>query len=69
MQLGIIISNKDPEIMWNAIRFANLCLNNNDEVTLFLNAHAVAYHEVDSPQYKLEELLKTFALSDGFLLV
>jgi len=69
MKLGIIISNKDPEIMWNAIRFANLCLNNDDEVTLFLNAHAVAYHEVDSPQYKLEELLKTFALSDGVLLV
>jgi uncharacterized protein involved in oxidation of intracellular sulfur len=69
MNLGIIISNKDPEIMWNAIRFANLCLNNHDEVSLFLNAHAVAYHEVDSPQYKLEELLKTFALSDGVLLV
>jgi hypothetical protein len=55
--------------MWNAIRFANLCLKNADEVTLFLNAHAVAYHEGDSPQYKLEELLKTFALSGGVLLV
>ena len=53
----------------NAFRFANLCLNNGDDVTLFLNAHAVAYHEVDSPKYKLEELLKTFALSDGVLLV
>jgi hypothetical protein len=69
MKLGIIISNKDPEIMWNAIRFANLSLNNNDEVSLFFNAHAVAYHEVDSPQYKLEELVKTFVLSGGVLLV
>ncbi len=69
MKLGIIISNKDPEIMWNAIRFANLCLNNDDDVSLFFNAHAVAYDEVDSPQYKLEELVKTFVLSGGVLLV
>ena len=69
MKMGMIVSAKDPEILWNAFRFANLCLNNGDDVTLFLNAHAVAYHEVDSPKYKLEELLKTFALSDGALLV
>lgn len=69
MKLGIIVSTKDPEILWNAFRFANLCLNNDDDVILFLNAPAVAYHEVNSPKYKLEELLKSFALSDGVLLV
>ncbi len=69
MNMGIIVSTKDPEILWNTFRFANLCLNNGDDVTLFLNAHAVTYHEVDSPKYKLEELLKSFALSDGVLLV
>ncbi len=69
MKMGMIVSANDPEILWNAFRFANLCLNSGDDVTLFLNAHAVAYHEVDSPKYKLEELLKTFALSDGALLV
>jgi uncharacterized protein involved in oxidation of intracellular sulfur len=69
MKVGIIISNQDPEIMWNAIRFANFCLNENDDVSLFLNAKAVEYDKVDSPQYKLEELLKTFVLSEGVLLV
>jgi hypothetical protein len=54
---------------WNAFRFANLCLKNGDDVILFLNAHVVAYHEVDSPKYKLEEQLKSFALSNGVILV
>jgi len=69
MKLGIICSTKDPEILWNAFRFANLCLEKMDDVFLFLNAGAVQYQDVDAPQYKLGDLLKTFALSDGVLYV
>lgn len=69
MNLGIICSTNDPEILWNAFRFANLCLDKGDDVSLFLNAGAVEYHKVDTPQFKLEELLKTFALSEGILYV
>ncbi len=67
MNIGLICSTTDPEILWNAFRFANLCLEKMDDVKLFLHGGAVAYHEVDSPQYKLEELLKTFTLSEGVL--
>jgi uncharacterized protein involved in oxidation of intracellular sulfur len=68
MHLGLIISTRDPEILWNAVRLANLSLEKGDEATIFLNAHAVEYFKVDSPQYQLEKLFKTFALSDGRLL-
>ena len=67
MKVGIVCSTKDPEILWNAFRFANFSLEKMDDVFLFLNCGAVAYHEVDSPKYKLEDLLKSFALSDGVL--
>jgi uncharacterized protein involved in oxidation of intracellular sulfur len=69
MKLGVICSTNDPEILWNAFRFANLCLDKEDDVFLFLNTAAVEYHKVDTPQFKLDELLKTFALSEGVLLV
>lgn len=69
MKLGIICSTNDPEILWNALRFANLCLDKGDDVSLFLNAGAVEYQKVDTPQLKLGDLLKTFALSDGILYV
>ena len=47
MKIGILISTNDPETLWNAFRFANLCLNTDvtNEVSIFLNAKAVAYEE------------------------
>jgi uncharacterized protein involved in oxidation of intracellular sulfur len=69
MHLGLILSSNDPDILWNALRFANFSLEKGEDVTILLNSHAVDYHKVDSPQYKLEELFKTFALSEGRILV
>jgi len=69
MHVGLILSNNDPDILWNALRFANFCLEKEEEVTILLNSHAVEYHKVDSPQYNLEELFKIFALSEGRILV
>jgi uncharacterized protein involved in oxidation of intracellular sulfur len=69
MHLGLILSNNDPDILWNAMRFANFSLEKGEDVTILLTSHAVGYHKVDSPKYNLEELFKIFALSDGRLLV
>lgn len=70
MKLGILISTGDPETLWNAFRFANLCLNTDvtNEVTIFLNSKAVAYEEADSKQFNIKELAKTFVLSEGKLM-
>ena len=69
MKVGVIISNNEPEILFNGVRFANFCLDQGDDVTLFFNARAVEYHKVDTPPYKIEELVKTFVSSEGVLLV
>jgi sulfur relay (sulfurtransferase) complex TusBCD TusD component (DsrE family) len=70
MKIGILISTSDPETLWNAFRFANLCLNIDDtnEVMIFLNSKAVAYENFDSEKFNIKELAKTFALSEGKLL-
>ncbi len=68
MKIGIIISTNDPETMWNAFRFANLCLDRMDEVRIFLNAKAVHYRGADSERFNTEELVQTFVLSEGKLL-
>ncbi len=68
MKIGIIISTNDSEIMWNAFRFANLCLDRMDEVQIFLNSKAVHYEEADSEKFNIKELVKTFVLSEGKLL-
>ena len=70
MKIGILMSTNDPETLWNAFRFANLCLESDfkNEVTIFLNAMAVEYEEADSKEFNIKELAKTFALSEGRLL-
>ena len=70
MKFGILISTADAETIWNAFRFANLCLNTDvtNEVSIFLHAKAVEYGSCDSKQFNITELAKTFVLSDGKLL-
>lgn len=36
MKIGIIFSNSDPEILWNALRFANTVLLEEHRVKVFL---------------------------------
>jgi tRNA 2-thiouridine synthesizing protein D len=70
MKIGIVISTGDPETLWNAFRFANLCLNTDmsNEVTVFLNAKGVTYEEADSKQFNIKEQAKAFVLAEGKLL-
>ncbi len=70
MKIGILISTGDPETLWNAFRFANLCLNTDvtNEVTIFLNSKAVAYESADSEKFNIKELVKAFVLAEGKLM-
>jgi uncharacterized protein involved in oxidation of intracellular sulfur len=68
MKAALIVSNPDPEIIWNAFRLANLMLNEDDDVSIFLHGSAVEFRRHDSQQFPLNLLAKTFALSEGVLL-
>jgi uncharacterized protein involved in oxidation of intracellular sulfur len=70
MKIGIVVSTEDPETLWNAFRFANLCVNTDftNDVSIFLNAKAVVYEKANSEQFNIKELAKSFVLSEGKLL-
>jgi tRNA 2-thiouridine synthesizing protein D len=36
MKIGLIISNTDPELVWNALRFANTAILEGHPVKIFL---------------------------------
>lgn len=67
MKYGILISSSDPETVWNALRFANLLLEEEHDVSIFLNGPAVDLAGLDCPAYPVRLLAKTFALSEGVL--
>lgn len=68
MNMALIVSSPNPEVLWNAFRLANLSLNEEDEVTIFLNGPAVGFRAHDSERFPLNLLAKTFVLSEGTLL-
>ncbi|WP_045213041.1 hypothetical protein [Desulfonatronovibrio magnus] len=67
MNCTMIVSTPDPEVIWNAFRLANLMLNHDDDVNIFLNGPAVNYNQGDSEQYPINEQAKIFTLSEGSL--
>ena len=67
MHVLIILSNKDSEIQWNAVRFGNFLLNEGEEVSLFLNGPAVDLDKEDPRAVTIAEQVKLFTLSDGLL--
>jgi hypothetical protein len=70
--LGIFLSNKDRKLRGmpsGLLTCACIIIIIIISLYLLLNAHAVAYYEVDYPKYNLEELRKTFSLNDGVLLI
>lgn len=67
MQILMVISSADPEIKWNAVRLGNFLLNQNEEVTIFLNGPATDLYAGDNEVFPIREQAKIFALSEGVL--
>jgi uncharacterized protein involved in oxidation of intracellular sulfur len=67
MQILIVLSSADPEIKWNAVRLGNFLLNQDEEVTIFLNGPAADLLAGDSEGFPIAEQAKLFTLSEGVL--
>jgi len=52
MKIGIIIYSNDPETVWNAFRFGNFALKENDEVKIFLLANEVECESITTDKFK-----------------
>jgi uncharacterized protein involved in oxidation of intracellular sulfur len=68
MKILLHITSPDPETRWNALRFANLLLGRDEDVTIFLDGPAVEYRAGDCTALDLAAQARIFALSEGVLL-
>lgn len=65
MKIGIIISTNEAETCWNALRYANFCVGQKDEVKVFLMGKGVEYQKVSAAQFNTIEQAEKFLQSGG----
>ena len=69
MKLSIILSTKNTETNWNALRLANLALTHGDEVNIFLLGEAVQYDKVNQEQFNIKEQVDRFLQTEKAQLI
>jgi len=65
MNIGIIIQSNEPEIVWNAIRFANTALNANHAVKVFLLGKGVELEQITNDKFDVQSVVRTFLEKKG----
>jgi sulfur relay (sulfurtransferase) complex TusBCD TusD component (DsrE family) len=55
MKIGIILSSSDPEIVWNALRFANTAILEDHQVKIFLLGQAVEIENIISDKFNVKK--------------
>lgn len=65
MKLGIIISQNNPETVWNPLRLANFAIKQGDEVKIFLVGEGVEYEAGSSEKFNIQEQATEFLKSDN----
>ncbi|MBU0959245.1 MAG: DsrE family protein [Nanoarchaeota archaeon] len=64
MQLGIIISQIDPETVWNAYRLGIFALEQRDKVKIFLLGRGVE-SEIEDPKFNVKEQVTKYVEAGG----
>lgn len=60
MNLAIVISTKDSENIFNAMRLANVAVKKGDEVSVFMLGAAVMYEDTSTEQFNVKEQVEQF---------
>jgi sulfur relay (sulfurtransferase) complex TusBCD TusD component (DsrE family) len=69
MKIGIVLSNTDPEVVWNALRFANTAiLEGEHQVKVFLLGQAVEIDSIQSEKFNVKEQLDRLNQLGGTML-
>ena len=62
MKIGVVICSNDVETAWNALRYANFCLGQKDEVKIFLMGKGVEYQKISTDKFNtIEQMEKCLA--------
>ena len=54
MKLGMVITQTDPETVFNALRLAHYSLEQGDEVRIFLSGHGVELDQIEDPRFDVK---------------
>ena len=65
MKIGIVIYSEDSETCWNALRYANFCIGQKDEVKVFFMGKGVEYQKVSTDNFNTVEQADKFLKSGG----
>ena len=65
MKIGIIIATHDAETCWNALRYGNFCLGQNDPVKVFLIGKGVEYQKAGTEKFNIVDQANKFIRSGG----
>lgn len=68
MELGIIISQTNAELVWNAFRLANFSVKAGDHVRVFLLAEGVTCEEISSEKFDVQTQMQEFTGQGGEIL-
>jgi uncharacterized protein involved in oxidation of intracellular sulfur len=67
MKIGIVISTNDPETCWNALRFGNFCLEQEEEVRIFLIGMGVECEKKTTDKFNTIEQMQKFLQGKGLI--
>jgi len=65
MNIGIVISQTEPETVWNAFRFANFSLGREHEVKTFLMGKGVECVDIVSEEFPVIDEINKYVESNG----
>ena len=65
MKLGIVIYSNDAENCWNALRYANFCVGQKDDVKVFFLGKGVEYKNIGTDKFNTIEQAEKLIKSGG----
>ena len=65
MKLGIIITQTDPETVFNALRLALYSLEQGDEVRIFLSGKGVEIDRIKDPKFDVKSQAQKVLVAGG----
>jgi uncharacterized protein involved in oxidation of intracellular sulfur len=68
MKLAMVISQTNPELVFNALRLANFSRKEGDEVKVFLLAEGVELDGIDDPKFDVRGQAESFLQAGGQIL-
>lgn len=64
-----VVSSNDPETVYNAVRLANVSLDNKKEVNLFMLGRGVEFNDISTEEFDVNSQIESFYEKGGELIV